>query len=410
MKFPGSFHPKGYDLERTLRSPGAFGLMERWLSSMILRELSALNISVVLWNGEEIPRGIRLPAGKLRLRSRRALPLLCWHPEYYFGELYCNGEIEVEGDLRGLLETGYRRLPAVRRSLPWVNCADFLRRHFRKPDFRHYELDARFFEMWLDPQYVQYSCAYYENPQMSLQAAQIAKLDYLCRKLRLRPGQRVVEAGCGWGGLARYMAKFYGVTVTAYNVSKTQLAYAREHAGLSDRVSYVQDDFRNIRGEYDAFVSVGMLEHVGLNNYERLGAVIDRVLKPDGRGLIHSIGRNRRAPLNPWIEQRIFPGAYAPTPGEICRILQPFSFSILDLENIRLHYVKTLEHWLEAVRMRADDLKEAVNADIYRAWLLYLTGSLAAFTVGDLQLFQIVFARQENNDLPWTRADLYRGP
>jgi cyclopropane-fatty-acyl-phospholipid synthase len=198
--------------------------------------------------------------------------------------------------------------------------------------------------------------------------------------------------------------------VTAYNISKEQVAYAHQRAeqeGFADRVHYVLDDYRNIDGKFDKFVSVGMLEHVGVGDYSTLGAVIDRCLKPEGRGLIHTIGRNRPAPMNAWIERRIFPGAYPPSLKEMMAIFEPNRLSILDVENLRLHYAKTLEHWLERYGVHEDEVREMMDEEFVRAWRLYLAGSIAAFRVGELQLFQVVFARSRNNELPWSRAHLY---
>ena len=182
-----------------------------------------------------------------------------------------------------------------------------------------------------------------------LKRRQTAKLDLVCRKLDLKPGERVVEAGCGWGSLALFMARHYGVRVRAFNISSEQIAYARERAaaeGLTDRVEFIQDDYRHVQGSCDAFVSVGMLEHVGAADYPTLGRVIDRTLTPNGRGLLHFIGRDQPAPLSPWIRKRIFPGAYAPTLPEVFeRVLEPYSLSVLDVHNLRWHYAKTLEHW-----------------------------------------------------------------
>ena len=175
-------------------------------------------------------------------------------------------------------------------------------------------------------------------------------MDLVCRKLRLKPGERVVEAGCGWGSLALFMARQYGVSVRAFNISAEQIAYARERArrkGLTDRVEFVEDDYRNVSGPYDVFVSVGMLEHVGAAGLPD-ARPRDRPLADatDGRGLLHFIGRNRPAPLNPWIRKRIFPGAYPPTLREVFEhVLEPQDLSVLDVENLRLHYAKTLEHW-----------------------------------------------------------------
>jgi cyclopropane-fatty-acyl-phospholipid synthase len=257
---------------------------------------------------------------------------------------------------------------------------------------------------------MQYTCAYFSQPGMSLEAAQRAKMDHVCRKLRLRPGQRVFEAGCGWGGFALHMAREYGVEVRAWNISREQVRYATERArreGLERRVSYVEDDYRNMRGDCDAFVSVGMLEHVGPENYPELGQVIDRCLAPGGFGLIHSIGRNRPEPMNGWIERRIFPGAQPPSLGEMMAIFEPCGFSVLDVENLRLHYAETLRHWMARYLSVLDQVKATRGEEFARAWELYLAGSVAAFSVGTMQLFQVLFARGRNNDLPASRRHLY---
>jgi cyclopropane-fatty-acyl-phospholipid synthase len=188
------------------------------------------------------------------------------------------------------------------------------------------------------------------------------------------------------------------------------VAYARARAkreGLDGRIEFVEDDYRNISGKYDAFVSVGMLEHVGVENYPTLGGVAYRSLGDNGRGLIHSIGRNRPAPLHPWITKRIFPGAYPPSLGEFMQIFEPWDFSVIDVENIRLHYARTLVHWLELFDASAEKVRKMFDEKFERMWRLYLAGSIAGFTTGTLQLFQVVFAPKQNNDVPWTREHLY---
>jgi len=275
----------------------------------------------------------------------------------------------------------------------------------------HYDIGNDFYKLWLDTKAMQYTCAYFPNPAMSLEEAQIAKLHHVCRKLQLQPGDTVVEAGCGWGGLARFMAKHYGAKVVAYNISRQQVEYARkrvEALGLSDRVEYRLEDYRNISGEYDVFVSVGMLEHVGRHDFRTMGDVINRCLKPQGRGLIHTIGRNKAKPMNAWIERRIFPGAYPPTLCEMMDIFEPHQLSLLDMENLRLHYSKTLEHWLERFELNEAEIEEMMDESFVKAWRLYLAGSKAAFDTGKLQLFQALFTRSDNNELPWSRAHLYQ--
>ncbi|MBD3646339.1 MAG: class I SAM-dependent methyltransferase, partial [Pseudomonadales bacterium] len=221
---------------------------------------------------------------------------------------------------------------------------------------------------------------------------------------------RVVEAGWGGGGFARHMARRFGVEVTACNISAEQIRFARERAelaGLSDRVRYIEEDYRNIEGEFDAFVSVGMLEHVGPAQYERLGETIDRCLKPGGLGLIHTIGRNDKATMNPWIERRIFPGAHPPSLKEMMAIFEPNSFSVLDVENLRLHYRETTAHWLKNFEEHADEVRDMFDEEFVRTWRLYLAGSTCTFDIGRLQLFQVLFSRERNNDVPLTRRDIY---
>ena len=269
----------------------------------------------------------------------------------------------------------------------------------------HYDIGDDFYRLWLDREMV-YTCAFFPSPEVSLEEAQTAKMELVCRKLWLKPGETVVEAGCGWGALALYMARHYGVTVKAYNVSREQIRHARERAkaeGLEGRVEFIEDDYRTIRGQFDVFASIGMLEHVGADHYRQLGEVIHRCLRPAGRGILHTIGRDYPGCLNAWIERRIFPGAYAPSLREIMNVLEPRSFSVLDVENLRLHYALTLQHWLDRFEAAAPRVEEMFDEAFVRAWRLYLVGSLAAFRTGSLQLFQVLFARHGSNEIPWTR-------
>jgi len=190
-----------------------------------------------------------------------------------------------------------------------------------------------------------------------------------------------------------------------------QIAFARERARreqLGERVEFIQDDGRNIAGEFDAFVSVGMLEHIGVEGYGELGDVIDRVLNDDGRGLIHSIGRDRPGPLNSWIQRRIFPGAYPPSISEMMVLFEPKGFSVLDIENLRLHYARTLEHWLERYEAQVNTVRNMFDERFVRAWRLYLAGSVSTFHCGELQLFQVLFARNRDNDIPMSRDHIYQ--
>ncbi len=176
-------------------------------------------------------------------------------------------------------------------------------------------------------------------------------------------------------------------------------------------MDFVEDDYRNVEGQFDAFVSVGMLEHVGLRHYESLARVLDRVLpRAGGRGLLHFIGRDIARPLNAWILRRIFPGAYAPTLAEVTsQVLEPARMSVLDVENLRLHYARTLAHWSRRFTAMEAHVRARYGEEFSRAWELYLVGSEAAFAVGSLQLFQVVFSPAETAPPYWSRSEIYSG-
>jgi len=349
----------------------------------------------------------------IHLQGRKTLIALLLSPEMNFGDLYSDGQIEVEGDLVRALEALYQApdrmiTRLISRWLSWVQSNDL--RDARRNIHHHYDIPTDFYKLWLDPELV-YTCAYFRDEQAELEEAQKAKMDMVCRKLWLRPGEKVVDAGCGWGALSLYMARHYGVQVKAFNISREQIEFARDRAkreALTSRVEFIEDDYRNIAGRFDAFVSVGMLEHVGRENYRTLGDVIHRTIGDTGRGLLHFIGKNRPQPFSAWIRKRIFPGAYTPAVSEVRDVLEPNDFSLLDVENLRLHYARTLECWLDRYEQSFDQVAERFGRNFARMWRLYLAGSIAGFRVGTLQLFQLVFAGRACNTQPLTRAHLYR--
>ena len=381
--------------------------LDRWAVARIQHSVRTAPIRFVLWDGYETPSAVGPAVATILFRNRPALWSWVWDSELNFGEGYTAGAVEIRGDLLALLEASYRALgtPTHRPWWLWQKSNDA--QAARENVHHHYDLGNDFYRLWLDREMV-YTCAYFPTPDATLEDAQIAKMDLVCRKLHLQPGERVIEAGCGWGSLALFMARNYGVRVRAFNISSEQIAYARRRAlaeGLADRVEFVEDDYRNVRGTCDVFVSVGMLEHVGVPDFATLSDVINRSLIDSGRGFLHFIGRNQAAPLNSWIRKRIFPGAYAPTLGEVFEhVLEPHRFSTLDVENLRLHYALTLDHWRRRFDDHETDVAAMFDETFVRTWRLYLAGSQAAFSTGWLQLFQVVFARGESNAVPWTRV------
>jgi cyclopropane-fatty-acyl-phospholipid synthase len=388
------------------------GMVDRWLAERVQRLVAPVAVRLELWDGTSPFSASDPPVGDLVVRDRRTLLGLAVNPDLWFGETYAAGRLAIRGAAEPVIEA------LSRVSGPAATWRARLRALLAPPnslrDARrnvyHYDLGNDFYQLWLDPDLV-YTCAYYADPAMSLAEAQRAKLDLVCRKLRLRPGDTVVEAGCGWGALAIHMARHYGVTVKAFNVSREQLGFARaraEREGLGGQVEFIDDDYRNVRGQYDVFVSVGMLEHVGLRHYHSLADVLQRtVRRQGGRGLLHFIGRDVPYPLNAWIRRRVFPGAYPPTLAEVTsRVLGPAGMSVVDVENLRLHYARTLEHWSAGFTAAADQIRSTYGEAFFRTWELYLAGAQAAFATGWMQLFQVVFTPRESPPPSWTRADL----
>jgi cyclopropane-fatty-acyl-phospholipid synthase len=411
------FSPLG--LTQSLIEPNSTATgAERWMAEKFLSVAGNPPLTLDLWGTQEITPSGQSPRYRLRVADRSALYELMTNPNLAFGDLYSEGRLEMDGHMPDLLTDLYRSLDQAYEKLPL-----FLRMLWRDQAPRstslkaardnihhHYDMGNDFYQLWLDQAQMQYTCAYYEEPDITLEQAQLAKLELVCRKLQLKPGETVVEAGCGWGGLARYMAKHYGVKVRAFNISEEQVTFAREKAkeeGLENQVEYVLDDYRNISGLYDRFVSVGMLEHVGTDYYPDLAAVIRRHMKTEGLALVHSIGRNYPMRTNAWIEKRIFPGAYPPSITEFTSIGEAGPFSVLDVENLRLHYAETLEDWLARFEANIDTVREMYGENFVRAWRLYLAGSIASFRANALQLFQMVLAHPENNNVPRNRKHLY---
>ncbi len=405
-------------INRLALKPYRKGMVLAAESMLLSKMLSAIGdppIQIVLWNGQEIRRCKEAVVASILIRDRGALYKLITDPELQFGELYSSSRIEVQGNLLDFLDAVYRAWPlasdkvAGRKLLsPFGHARPNTLEGSKSNIHHHYDIGNDFYKLWLDEHMV-YTCAYFRDEEMSLEDAQLAKLDHICRKLRLKPGETVLEAGCGWGALAMHMASRYGVKVAAYNISKEQIAYARQRSrekNLADRIEFIEDDYRNATGGFDAFVSVGMLEHVGVEHYRDLGGMINRTLREGGRGLIHTIGLNYPRPMDAWAARHIFPGACPPSLAQMMQIFEPFDFSILDVENLRLHYAMTLGHWLDRFENQADTVAQMFDDEFVRMWRLYLAGSMTAFRTGGMQLFQVAFARA-NCAVPMTRQYLY---
>ena len=404
-------------MEVDIKQPVSVNEFDRMAAYWVMTLVGNPRITVRLWDGNEFYFADGTPVGVMEFHDRKALLNLAFSQSIGFGDGYSDGKIEIHADILDFLREIARAISSRPNQNYYVSKFLSVLRAVRGNTLsrsrnnvhHHYDLGNDFYKLWLDERLV-YTCAYYEDSSATLAEAQVAKLDHVCRKLELQPEQDVIEAGCGWGALAMHMAEHYGVNVKAYNNSHEQVSLARERAaarGLATQVEFVEADYRTISEKCDVFVSVGMLEHVGLKNFHGLGKIIDSCLKPTGRGLIHSIGRSHPKPTDAWISKRIFPGGHIPSLGEITAVFEPHKFSILDVENLRLHYAKTCAEWLHNFDAVSDEVSEMYSEEFVRAWRLYLAGSSTAFESGTLQLYQVVFAPHGNNNVPWNRKFQY---
>jgi cyclopropane-fatty-acyl-phospholipid synthase len=290
-----------------------------------------------------------------------------------------------------------------------VNLPGRSRRNVR----HHYDHPADFYRLFLDED-LQYSCAYFANAELSLEEAQEAKKRHIAAKLDLHPGQRVLDIGCGFGGMALYLARNYGVHVTGVTLSTEQLKIARERAvkqGLTRLVDFRFEDYRATRGTFDRIVSVGMFEHVGRPHYRQFFNRIGQLLAEDGVALIHTIGRQTPpVPINVWMRENIFPGAYLPSLSQLTVVLEKQDYCLADFENLRLHYAMTLAEWnrrFQVNRERVRQLDPARYTDSFlRMWEFYLLACEAAFRHSGLTVFQLQVSKAFDA-LPITRDYMF---
>ncbi|HTZ35365.1 MAG TPA: cyclopropane-fatty-acyl-phospholipid synthase family protein [Stellaceae bacterium] len=367
--------------------------------------------------GRHVFAGAPGPSVAVRLQD----PALHWKfavkPRLAVPEAYMDGTLTLEAggiyDLIELLVRNDERMAASRlwrlgerlrtttRRLHQYNPAARSRRNAA----HHYDLSDELYELFLDRDR-QYSCAYFLNPDDDIDTAQLNKRRHIAAKLLLRPGMRVLDIGSGWGGLALYLASECGVEVTGLTLSSEQLKVARRRAaqaGLADRVRFELRDYRQERDTYDRIVSVGMFEHVGVNQYPVFFDRVKALLKPDGVGLLHSIGRmDGPGTTNPWLRKYIFPGGYSPAISEVVPMVERARLWITDIEVLRLHYAETLKAWRRRFLQQRDRVLALYDERFCRMWETYLAGSEIAFRHGGHLVMQIQMAKAVDT-VPLTR-------
>ena len=354
---------------------------------------------------------------RIRFTDRLAQAKIMRDPELVLGELYMDGRLVVDrGDIYDLIEIGMRNLGRV--SPPkWLKLLQSTRIGLRRLAQRnatwrsrrnvahHYDLDGKLYALFLDSDR-QYSCGYFDRADGNLEDAQLAKKRHIAGKLAIRPGQRVLDIGCGWGGLALYLAQNCGAEVTGITLSNEQLALARgraEEMRLKEKATFSFKDYREVSDTFDRIVSVGMFEHVGVGYYDAYFQKIADALSDDGVALVHTIGRtDGPGATNPWIAKYIFPGGYIPAMSEVLAAIQRARLLVTDVEVLRLHYALTLRAWRERFLARREEALALYDERFCRMWEFYLAGSEVGFRHGAHVVFQFQLAKRVGA-LPITR-------
>ncbi len=409
------------------------------------------SVALRLWNDTILRLGPATPEFTMVVRDPTVLrELVLQRNPLLLVEAHFRGLLDFEGDLyaalrlkthfqglslswaeRAALWRDALRLPKRQRLLVSPTAAGaghdtrpFQHHHSRDSDRAaiafHYDVSNQFYKLWLDEQMV-YSCAYFHRTEDTLDAAQRHKLDHICRKLRLKPGHRLLDIGCGWGALAMWAARHYGVHAHGITLSRQQLELARERvacAGLQERVTLELLDYRDLRGEgvYDRVSSVGMFEHVGLKNLPAYNATVYRVLREDGLFLNHGITHDEEGwqpgLVRDFINRYVFPDGELDTVSNVQRGMERAGFEILDVEALRPHYAMTLRHWVRRLEARRDEALQHVNEATYRVWRLYMAACALEFESGGTGIYQILTGKRRAGapSVPLTRDDIYTAP
>jgi cyclopropane-fatty-acyl-phospholipid synthase len=392
--------------------------MDRLLQAALERFIRVGNLRVTTAGGTtfSLGDGSGRPVA-IRFTTRAAERGVLVDPEVKFGEAYMDGTVVIEqGSIADVLAVVLDQCIGGKPPF-WARTQWLLRYlHRRLQQFNprqrarrnvahHYDLDGQLYALFLDADR-QYSCAYFETPDQSLDDAQLAKKRHLAAKLLITPGQRVLDIGSGWGGLALYLAELCGARVTGITLSQEQLARARVRAaekGLSDEVEFQLQDYRDLTEKFDRIVSVGMFEHVGIGFYDAFFRRCAELLDDDGVLLLHSIGRSEGPNVtNPWIAKYIFPGGYIPALSEVLPAIERSGLLVTDIEILRLHYAETLKAWRERFLAHREAVERLYDVRFVRMWEFYLAASEMAFREQAMMVFQVQLTKRQGV-VPMTR-------
>ncbi|WP_312094675.1 cyclopropane-fatty-acyl-phospholipid synthase family protein [Niallia sp.] len=388
-------------------------MFEKTVYKSFLSNSFTIPVKVTFWDGKSVVYGNGEPTVELIFKKPIRIKDIYNNASLALGEAYMDGKIDIKGSIEDLITSAYENASSFMQSNKFRKFIP-KQSHTKTKSIadvqNHYDIGNDFYKIWLDRS-MTYSCAYFKNPEDTLETAQQNKVDHILKKLNLSPGQQLLDIGCGWGNLLFTAVKNYQVRATGITLSQEQYDYVMQTAkekGLSESVTVYLMDYRDLKDmAFDRITSVGMFEHVGKENLQAYFQQVHYLLKDDGAALIHGISRQQGGATNAWINKYIFPGGYIPGVAELVHHMTVENLQLVDLESLRRHYQKTLEMWHANFINNLDEIRKTKDERFIRMWDLYLQACAASFKASNIDVIQYLLVKKSSNQLPMTRGYLY---
>lgn len=392
-------------------------MLEKAFIDKLLNRLQTGSLEVVFWDGSKKTYGDGQPRAKVALKSKSVARAMMRNLSLGTGESYMDKSLDIKEPLDNFFRIVYENQAYFQKLL---NLTLTYRRQTNKKNAQkkyiqhHYDLSNNFYKLWLDNDTMAYTCAYFKTEKDTLELAQSQKFDHVLRKLQLQKGHSVLDIGCGWGHLLVRAAKKYGATGLGVTLSEEQYKYATAMAkreGVANKIQFELLNYQDLYErdiQFDRVMSVGIMEHVGQGNHGDYFKVLDKMLKPGGVSLFHTISQQTEDITDAWIDKHIFPGGYLPSIRELTSYLPEYNLRLIDYENLRIHYAMTLDEWSKRFEAHKTQVIKMFDERFYLMWRFWLAGSSASFRYGGSDLSQFVVTKGINNELPLTRDHIYK--